>query len=290
MKIILSRKGFDSRFGGVPSPILPNGQMLSLPIPSEIGCAASHCENIEPNIVRLANDLTHGRIGNKTLIHVDPDLTESTLPRMPGWRPLFGQDGAAQSHLANQKIGSGDLFLFFGWYRHVQFHNGRWRYLRNCTGFHSLFGWMQVGEVIDVDAVGIQNLPTWACDHPHVRHAEVIAGQHNTLYVASDKLALSNNCVSTPGAGVFSQWTEALKLTAPGQTRSVWRVPLWLEPKNRPPLTYHTDPTRWTHNDGELHLRSVPIGQEFVLDTDYYPEAIRWALNIIDVHKQEVSH
>ena len=33
MKVILSRKGFDSAFGGYPSPILPSGEMVSLPIP-----------------------------------------------------------------------------------------------------------------------------------------------------------------------------------------------------------------------------------------------------------------
>jgi len=33
MKIILSRKGFDSSYGGYPSPILPDKTLLSLPIP-----------------------------------------------------------------------------------------------------------------------------------------------------------------------------------------------------------------------------------------------------------------
>ena len=33
MKFILSRKGFDSSNGGIASPILPDGTMLSLPIP-----------------------------------------------------------------------------------------------------------------------------------------------------------------------------------------------------------------------------------------------------------------
>jgi len=33
MKVILSRKGFDSGTGGYPSPILPDGTLLSLPIP-----------------------------------------------------------------------------------------------------------------------------------------------------------------------------------------------------------------------------------------------------------------
>ena len=35
MKIILSRKGFDSEYGKQPSPIFPNGTMLSLPIYAE---------------------------------------------------------------------------------------------------------------------------------------------------------------------------------------------------------------------------------------------------------------
>ena len=33
-KIILSRKGFDSGCGGYPSPILPDGTIISLPIPA----------------------------------------------------------------------------------------------------------------------------------------------------------------------------------------------------------------------------------------------------------------
>ena len=35
MKIVLSRKGFDSQYGKQASPILPDGTLLSFPIPSE---------------------------------------------------------------------------------------------------------------------------------------------------------------------------------------------------------------------------------------------------------------
>ena len=35
MKVILSRKGMDSEAGGMASPILPDGTLLSLPIPGE---------------------------------------------------------------------------------------------------------------------------------------------------------------------------------------------------------------------------------------------------------------
>ena len=34
MKLIFSRKGFDSSLGKVPSPILPDGRMIHIPIPS----------------------------------------------------------------------------------------------------------------------------------------------------------------------------------------------------------------------------------------------------------------
>ena len=37
MKIILSRKGFDSENGKIPNPILPDGTLLSLPIPDKNG-------------------------------------------------------------------------------------------------------------------------------------------------------------------------------------------------------------------------------------------------------------
>ena len=35
MKVILSRKGMDSTSGGMASPILPDGTLLSLPIPDK---------------------------------------------------------------------------------------------------------------------------------------------------------------------------------------------------------------------------------------------------------------
>lgn len=52
------------------------------------------------------------------LAHLDPDLRRDALPTRPnGWRPAFGQSGAAAGHLFNQEVGIGDLFMFFGWFR-----------------------------------------------------------------------------------------------------------------------------------------------------------------------------
>ena len=75
MKLILSRKGFDSSAGGGPSPILPNGRMVSLPIPdkhSPILYADVMWD--EGSISSLVSDLTHGRIPPSYRAHLDPDL------------------------------------------------------------------------------------------------------------------------------------------------------------------------------------------------------------------------
>src|SRR5215470_7476831 len=72
MKIILSRKGFDASVGKVASPIFPSGA--------------------------LVNDLTGGKIKPDTHAHLDPDLNKASIPRLAGWRPVFGQAGAAERH------------------------------------------------------------------------------------------------------------------------------------------------------------------------------------------------
>lgn len=35
MKLVLSRKGFDSGYVGFPSPILPDGRLISIQIPND---------------------------------------------------------------------------------------------------------------------------------------------------------------------------------------------------------------------------------------------------------------
>ena len=57
MKIILSRKGFDSQYGGYPSPVLPDGRMISLPI-SYFGDKIEY-NNIEYNNLRVDKNLTY---------------------------------------------------------------------------------------------------------------------------------------------------------------------------------------------------------------------------------------
>ncbi len=59
MRIILSRKGFDSSAGGCPSPIFPDGRLFSLPIPdktSPIVYSEIHYDDID--VGQLVSQLT----------------------------------------------------------------------------------------------------------------------------------------------------------------------------------------------------------------------------------------
>src|SRR5437868_5593942 len=123
MKVILSRKGFDSQYGGVPSPVFPDGSMVSMPIPSLSSQGSRH----RYSKLRLPSGETYAEfledLGFTDLVqghcHLDPDINSAAINRKD-WQPAFGQAGAAAKHLSNQNIGAGDLFLFFGWFRRVQ--------------------------------------------------------------------------------------------------------------------------------------------------------------------------
>lgn len=287
MKIILSRKGFDSGYGKVASPIVSGHRPVSLPIPLPQGVLAGGVSAFGKTLGQVLHDLTGGRLGDGETVHLDPDLDRKSLRRLPGWRPAFGQVAAAQRHLENQQVGVGDLFLFFGWFRQAAWKSGHLHYTEGAPDVHAFFGWLQVGQVIKVDEVGPKNVPAWLEAHPHVRHAADFSGQNNTIYVARGTLDLGGSTDSTiDGGGVFQTWTKGLQLTVPGQkNRSVWRVPTWLEPgPTRQPLTYHGKLERWTRSNGNLTLQSAAKGQEFVLDTQHYPEAATWARGIIEAH------
>jgi Nucleotide modification associated domain 3 len=278
MRLILSRKGFDSTAGGVASPIFAGGAMLSLPIPDR--ASPVRYEDITLGGHRLGPmvaDLTRGKQQARFGAHLDPDLVRSAFPRKRGWRPIFGQAGGEQTVLAREGVGPGDLFLFFGWFRRVEYVDGAFRFVKGAPDLHVLWGWMQIDAVLDVATAA---LPAWARDHPHV--AAAAHRINNTIYVARDALALDGRPTGRPGAGVFARYDDRLCLTTPGASRSRWTLPGWFAPRaGRPPLGYHRDPTRWRRAGDRVELRSVARGQEFVLDTAHYPEARPWVRGLM---------
>ena len=278
MKLILSRKGFDSANGGCASPILDGGQLCSIPIPDP-SAPTSYAE-ISFNgggIGPIVRSLTRGRIAACDRAHLDPDLRRDAIARAPGWRPIFGQAGAAQSHLAGHGVGPGDLFLFFGWFRRAERRGGEIVYVRDAPDLHVIFGWLQVGNVHHVINDLERELP-WAKDHPHLVERDRYA--NNTIYTTRNRLTLAGSRL--PGAGVFARVADPLILTqrTPYLGRSTWQLPRGFHPRGRAPLSRHGRAGRWRVQGESVQLRSVPIGQEFVLDVDQYPEAIAW-LNAI---------
>ena len=278
MKLIFSRKGFDSAAGRVANPIFPDGRLCYLPIPGgseRIKYGQVTWDGL--NLGDIVEDVTDGVLDPRSPVHLDPDINPSAIKRRPGWRGLFGQCNAAQTHLANSGVSEGDLFLFFGWFREVCPQEDRVVYARNAPDLHVLFGWMQVDSVRRVDDIASNEMP-WARYHPHFGRTP---NELNTIYVAKKKLEVRGLRRSLPGAGVFATFDERLQLTAPDSSRSRWKLPQWFYPAgNRPPLSYHRKLHQWQRGKDCVYLNTVGRGQEFVLDCDHYPEAFGWVRTI----------
>lgn len=282
MKIIFSRKGFDSSSGGKPSPILPDGRMVSLPIPDkESPIRYGDIRWQEYNLGSLVSDLTDGRTPASHFAHLDPDINSESLPRHSEWLPIFGQTGAAQGHLRKNDVQAGDIFLFFGLFRNVITTTGKLAWDTRSPLRHVLWGWLQIDEVLKVDGC---NLPKygWAKYHPHFHRN---SDTNNTLYVARRYLTLPGVAAGgLVGAGVFLHFQEQLVLTASAATTpSQWELPQWFHPRDgNCPLTYHSDMARWQRTESGTRLNSVARGQEFILDTRNFPEAIEWLKGLLE--------
>lgn len=276
MRIVLSRKGVDSSAGGLASPIL-NGSLVSLPIPSrhdEVKYANLKFGKV--SLGKVVEDLSNGRVRSNRRVHLDPDILRSLYPRKAGWRPIFGQGGSARSHLETCGVTVGDLFLFFGWFRDTVLRNGKYCYRPDAPDLHVIYGWLQVGAIIPCDDRQLSALP-WLSYHPHFH------GRYGTAYIASDRLDLGTNTRHVQGGGQFPSYKNCLRLTAPSSaSRRVWQLPGWFYPRDGCiPLTYHPDKKSFRRNGEHTTLESADRGQEFVVDSRDYPEAVSWARRLI---------
>ena len=285
MKLIISRKGFDSASGGCPSPIFPDETMFSLPIPLKhedkftYGKLRHFSDALgKVNIGKVVDGLTAGRIGAECHAHMSPDL------KPPNGRPRFDQADAALSHLDNEGVTKGDLFLFFGLYRKVSQPSDGWRFVRGEREQHVLWGWLQVGAI---------------CQPKQGDKLRCSCGNGNRRYVASGELDLGDGAIAA-GAGVFPKLDERLVLTLEGRPKSHWKLPRSFYPNlDQQTLSHHRnrsrtlkaaymspDPwePRWKpNNDDYAYLESVGRGQEFVLDLDRdkYDGVKDWARDLI---------
>ena len=236
MKIVLSRKGFDSGSGGGPSPIV-DGRPVSLPIPSG-GHSSTTWDDL--GLGDHVAAASRGKLSGVDHCHHDPLFSEG--------HAILGQCAAAQSHLVNQGVGIGDVFLFFGLFASS-----------DGERHHRIFGWMKVESIepiADMDEARRDALV--ALGFPHA------IGMH------------ANNDTAWSGPGGLAQAApDSLRLTVPGGQLSHWRVPAFMRECG---LSYHAKDWRW-HEDGTLTAASR--GQEFVCDAGEREDARQWLADVL---------
>jgi Nucleotide modification associated domain 3 len=256
MRIIFSRKGFDSSSGGGPSPIV-DGRPISLPVPA-VPNSSQHSLTryadvcLGDQVERMSN----GHITANHYCHHDPFFSNGGLC-------AFGQEASAQGHLANQAIGKGDVFLFFGLFADVEKRNPH----------HRIFGYLKIDDIRYPGAYPrLEYAPDFAPAHPHY-----------TVQDQTKKGYSANNAVYLGQGQAARTAHDALRLTAtgpenPNRMVSLWRVPTWLKQVG---LTYHGADWRWRMAGNTQLLRTVGRGQEFVADIGKDATARAWVDDII---------
>lgn len=306
MRVILSRKGMDSgktgkdthgrRIRGIPSPIFrADGRMLSLPIGGS-GCRMNELSFEGLNLGTIVKDLSNERLSSTMDVHRDPDLYHGLIRRPRNWRPAFGQANGDVTHLEDNGVRKGDLFLFFGWFREIERTRvagiWKWQYVHGAPDLQVIFGWLQVGDIVrlpdkDKEKSDEEILDTarrqypWLTQHDHFRKER--RWKKNAIYVSTEHLKIGTRVSKIEGGGAFSHFSRELQLTSPdAKGRSQWTLPLcfWSDrPGSR--ISRHEDPKRWRRNSNGVILQSVARGQEFVVDCDRCPGVEDWALSLI---------
>ena len=261
MKVILSRKGFDSANGGQASPILPDGTVLSLPIPSHDDIPFSEIQWHGTSFLDIIRQLNKNTlITSASRCHLDPDLRKEVRPRRPGWTPAFGQKGSSLTELLNNNVAVGDIFLFYGWFKQTEYHDEKLCYLRGAKDIHAIYGYFQIGEIIREE----KDIPEWLREHPHANHDKYDKDwerKQNAIFLPSRQLSFNQEL---PGAGTFT-FDRRRVLTKEGCSRSRWTFPdaMWGTPISHCPNGWRKD-----------YFQSAAIGQEFVMDAT--PPVLDW--------------
>ena len=172
-------------------------------------------------------------------------------------RCAFGQTGASQTHLSNNGVGKGDVFLFYGLFSEL---NGADRH-------HRIFGYLKIEEMLKPGPA-----PTRASQPEgfSIRHPHTIGewNENNSIYIGLAKVAK----IALP----------KLRLTIPDGPVSHWQIPTWLQQTG---LSYHRNPNRWLSNS-VLHTTSP--GQEFVADITGNLTATRWLKRVMGLIERKV--
>lgn len=263
----------------MPSPILPDGTLLSLPIPFDFG-PTRYCDLSAPDgrtysaILRELgwNTKRHRRGWRRggAVCHADPDLRAEAVERHPGWQPAFGQIGIGQTQLAGHDIRPGDVFLFFGLFRLTEMYRGKLRFVPAAKPVHAVYGWLTVQAIAELTsatqrAESLRQYP-WLTGHPHVEDAarwsrRITRNGPNRIYIGQ-------SVASGP-----LPYASGRILTCPGLTASRWRRFPWMG-RNGNAHFSRCNGAALLH---EHHLDThTGRWQELVIDSTHYPGIEPW--------------
>lgn len=278
MKIILSRKGFDAENGGYSSPIMPDGTLISLPIPGKKDDDGKEKEKICYSDLELDDGVTyydlmkqlkaniklqtekHGKfkwvqLTKETRCHCDPDIYSRILPRMSGWRGALGQGNKAQKHLEKQKVQKGDVFLFYGRFKKVVEDQGKFTFDKSSHSKHVIFGYLQISEIVlctESEKGRLLKKYPWLEKHPHITHTG--KDSSNTIYVAPECLSWK---LELKGYGTFRLDKNLILTGSRFSNLCMWDLPPVFR---KVKISYN--PNSW--KDG--YFQAAKRGQEFVVE------------------------
>ena len=155
-----------------------------------------------------------------------------------------------------------DLFLFFSWFKETEINQGKLIYKRGAKELHVIYGYMQIGEIIERKA----DAPDWLKDHPHIGDKKNRDEEKNAIFLPTDNLSFMPN---VNGCGLLN-YRKDRTLTKDGMSRGKWDLPSFFKEVN---ISHH--PAPWKDN----YFQSAAIGQEFVLEAT--PKILEWVKQII---------
>lgn len=305
-RIILSRKGMDSgtseKLGcDSNSYILPDGRMLSIPIPaSESKVIYEKLAFTYSGIKFTYNDLMKQIKPKHTCrcCHLDPDLMPGLNPNAysKDWRPILGQAGNAAKHLEKNGVQAGDIFIFFGRYRFLKWDKqsesfsliqkrelrnldeGRYNYYNHWDNtnsknfyltnqFQAIFGYLIVAEKLQLNTdsnrkEALERFP-W---HPHVERLRQGKETDDILYIGE-----------RDHAGTFS-YSSSRILTKESSGASKWTLLPWMR------NDWLASGGMTSHKCDDLQegfFQSRYRGQEFVMNPESNPKLRAWVKQIL---------
>lgn len=301
MKVVLSKKGVDSSNCSNPVKAVLGEELLFIPIPS-LKEKVSY-QDIKYSKDKTMLDKAKENIKNcKFLMNVPIDCLDNELkvgchldPQLKNYYDndkflaSFGQVEKAQKYLENNKIGVGDLFLFYGWFYDEETHKDK----------HIIWGYMQVGDVLTFNEDGtvnssnlkpgkklkrkeVEKVYPFLKNQPHWKNTENYPFErNNTIYIAKEYFNDEESNIK--GYGVF-KYNEKLALTDSNADRkSDWCVEALANAKIMKSSGKENDCYSFD-NDGRISI-AKGYGQEFVLKES--DEVSSWAENLLKLETVE---